>query len=159
MNLLRTKPRETSLTPTNVLTRMRDEMDRVFDRWFDRPLDLGRPADGASWMPALDIVDGEAEVTIKAELPGIAAKDVNVFISGNMLTLSGEKDESKEEKGENFYVSERRFGSFRRTVELPQGVDADKVTAEQDNGVLTVRFPKLKIARPKQVPIQATAKA
>lgn len=159
MNLLRRKPNEASSAPTNMLTRMRDEMDRVFDRWLDRPLDLDWPANGESWMPALDVIDGDAEVTIKAEVPGMAAKDVNVSISGNVLTLSGEKDDSKEKKGENFYVSERRFGSFRRTVELPEGVDADKVTAEQTNGVLTVRIPKPKTAKPKIVPVQTTAKA
>lgn len=153
MNLLRRKPNEASLAPTNMLTRMRGEMDRVLDR----PLDLSWPTNGESWMPALDVIDSETEITIKAEVPGMAAKDVNVSISGNVLTLSGEKEESKEEKGENFYVSERRFGSFRRAVELPEGVDADKITAEQTNGVLTVRIPRSKAAKPKSIPIRTMA--
>jgi HSP20 family protein len=158
MNLLRTKPREKALAPSNVLMRMRDEMDRMFDRWFDRPMELAWPANGESWNPTLDVIDNEAEITIKAEVPGIAAKDVNVSVSGNVLTLSGQKDESKEEKGENYYVSERRFGSFQRSVELPEGADTERVTAEQDNGVLTVKIPKLKSAQPKQIPVKANAK-
>lgn len=157
MNVLRRRPTETTLAPVNLLTRMRDEMDRVFDRWFDRPLEFAWPGNGKDWMPALDVIDSENEVTIKAEVPGMAAKDVNVSITGNMLTLSGQKDESKEEKGENFYVSERRFGSFQRSIELPDGVDADKVSAEQTNGVLTVKVPKLRSAKPKNVPVKTTS--
>ena len=158
MNLLRRKPSETSLVPTNMLARMRDDMDRVFDRWFDLPLDLGWRTNGESWMPPLDVIDGENEVTIKAEIPGMAAKNVDVSISGNRLTLSGQKDESTEEKGESYRVSERRFGSFQRSFELPDGVDAEKVNAEQSDGVLTVKIPKLKPAKSKRVPIKATVK-
>ena len=155
MNLLRRKPSATSLAPANMMTRMRDEMDRVFDRWFDRPLDLAWPTNGKGWMPALDVIDNESEVVVKAEIPGIPAKDVNVAISGNRLTLSGEKDESKEEKGENFYVSERSFGSFQRAIDLPDGIDAEKVTAEHADGVLTVKIGKLKTAKPKHIPVKA----
>lgn len=156
MNLLKTRPRETGLTAGTMLARVRDEMDRVFDRWFDRPLHLSLHTNGETWMPALDVTDSEIEITVKAEVPGMAAKDVSVAITGNTLTLSGEKDETKEEKGESFYVSERRFGSFRRSVELPDGVDADKITAEQTNGVLTIRIPKLKTAKPKHIPVKSS---
>jgi HSP20 family protein len=138
-----------------MLSRVRDEMDRVFDRWFERPLQAAWATNGENWMPALDVIDSETEVTIKAEVPGMAAKDVNVSVIGNTLTLSGEKDESKEEKGENFYVSERRFGSFRRSIELPEGIDADKIAAEQSNGVLTIKIPKLRTAKPRHVPVKA----
>lgn len=157
MNFLRTKPRETSLTPSTMLARVRDEMDRVFDRWFDRPLHAETQISGETWTPSLDVIDSETEITLKAEVPGMAAKDVIVAITGSTLTLSGEKDETKEEKGENFYLSERHFGSFRRSVELPDGVDAEKITAEQTNGVLTVKIPKLKTAKPKHVPVKASS--
>ena len=155
MNLLRRKPSDSALGPNTMLARVRDEMDRAFERLFDRPLHLGWPTSGENWIPALDVSDSETEVTIKAEVPGMAAKDVNVSITGNTLTLSGEKDESKEEKDESFYVSERRFGSFRRSVELPEGVDADKISAEQNNGVLTIKIPKLKTAKPRHVQVKA----
>jgi len=159
MNLLRTKPRETALAPTTMLSRMREEMDHVFDRFVREPLDFAWPSNGKSWMPALDVIDNETEVTIKAEVPGMTAKDVDVSISGNRLTLSGKKDESKEEKGENYFVSERHFGAFHRSLELPEGVDPEKITAEQDNGVLTVKIPKLRTAKPKHIAVKTGAKA
>lgn len=158
MNLLRTKPRELA-APTGMLSRMRDELDRVFDRFVREPFDLAWPGNGSNWMPALDLVDGETEVTIKAEVPGMSAKDVDVSVSGNMLTLSGRKEESKEDRGENYFISERRFGAFQRTIELPEGVDAEKIVAEQENGVLTVKIPKLKTAKPKHIAIKSPTKA
>jgi HSP20 family protein len=110
-------------------------------------------------MPALDVTDSESEITIKAEVPGMAAKDVDVSISGNMLKLSGQKEECKEEKGENCYVSERRFGSFHRSIELPEGIDAERAAAVQDNGVLTIKIPKLMTAKPKHIPVKTAVKA
>lgn len=158
MSLLRTKPRETVLAPPTTLTRMRDEMDRVFDRFVREPLDFVWPGDGKNWMPALDVIDNETEITVKAEVPGMAAKDVDVSITGNNLRLSGQKDECKEEKAENCYLSERRFGSFQRSIELPEGVDSERISAEQDNGVLTIKIPKLRTAKPKHIPVKAPAK-
>jgi HSP20 family protein len=158
MSLL-TKSRPSAIAPPTTFTRMRDEIDRVFDRFVRDPLDYVWQGEGRAWLPALYVTDGEAEVTIKAEVPGMAAKDVDVSISGNLLTLSGHKEEAKEEKGENFYVRERRFGSFHRSIELPEGVDSEKVSAEQDNGVLTVKIPKLRAAKPKHIPVKATIRA
>jgi HSP20 family protein len=156
MNKVQIRPREMAMAPGSMLVQMRNEMDRVFNRFIGEPLDFGLLGNGMKWMPALDVIDGETEVIIQAEVPGIAAKDVDVSISGNWLTLSGKKEESKEEKADNYSVSERWFGSFQRAVELPEGTDSDKVTAEQTNGVLTVRVPKLKAAKPKHVPIKGT---
>jgi HSP20 family protein len=136
------------------LTRMRDEMERVFDRFVRDPFELAWSGDGTSWAPTVDVIDGENEITIKAEVPGIPAKEVDVSISGDILTLSGKKDETKEEKGENYFISERHFGSFERSIELPEGVDPEKISAEQNNGVLTVKIPKLKTAKPKHVPVK-----
>lgn len=145
------------MTPATALVRMRDEMDRVFDRFVRDPLDFVWAGDGRTWTPSMDMAETENEVTIKVELPGMTAKDVDVSISGNRLTLSGKKDESREEKGENFYVNERRFGSFQRMMELPDGVDPEKIAAEQENGVLTIKVPKLKAAKPKHIPVKALA--
>jgi len=156
MNTLRMKSREHSLAPTRMLVRMRDEMDRVFERFFQEPLDISLAGDGKTWMPALDVIDNEMDVTVKAELAGIAPKDIDVSVSGNTLMLSGRKDETKEEERENYYVSERRFGSFQRSIDLPDGVDVEKLTAEHNNGVLTVKIPKLKTAKPKHIPVKAS---
>ncbi|HEY3244382.1 MAG TPA: Hsp20/alpha crystallin family protein [Phycisphaerae bacterium] len=108
---------------------------------------------------ALDVKDSESEVIVKAEIPGVDAKNVDISLSGNVLTISGQKEELKEEKGEDYFVSERNFGSFRRSLELPQTVDPEKITAEQDNGVLTVKIGKLKIAKPRRIPVKVMAKA
>jgi len=154
MNLLRSKPKDTLVPSTPTLSRMRDEMERVFDRFVRDPFDLVVHPEHRTWLPALDVIDNESEIVVKAEVPGMAAKDVNVSISGNRLILSGEKQESKEQKSEGCYISERSFGAFHRSIELPEGIDPDKVSAEQTDGVLTVRIPKLKTAKPKHIPVK-----
>lgn len=155
MNLLRNKPKEMVSPSYPTLGRMRDEMERVFDRFVRDPFDLVVHPDRKTWMPALDVTDTETEIVVKAEVPGMSAKDVHVALSGNRLTLSGEKEETKEEKSECCYVSERSFGSFHRIVELPEGLDPDRVTADQSDGVLTVRIGKLKSAKPRHIPVKA----
>jgi HSP20 family protein len=153
MNKLQISPRET-MGP--MMTQMREEMDRMFNRFLGEPFAFSRRDNGMKWMPAVDVIDRPDEVIVKVEVPGIAAKDVDVSISGNWLTLSGHKEETKEEKSDDYSVSERRFGSFRRLLELPEGVDAEKITAEQTNGVLTVKVPKSKKVMPKHVPVKGT---
>ncbi len=95
-----------------------------------------------NWVPDVDIIDGEREVTVRAEIPGIDPKDLEVTVSGDVLTISGQKSEEKEERGKAFFRSERRYGAFRRSLMLPPRVDPLKVSAEVDKGVLTVRIPK-----------------
>jgi len=154
MNLLRTKPRELGTTNMPTLARMRDEMDRVFDRFLRDPFEAMWRPERMSWMPALDVTDTENEIVIKAEVPGMAAKDVNVTLTGNRLTLSGEKEDTKEEKRQGCYINERNFGSFQRIIELPEGVDPEKINAEQTDGVLTVKIGKLKAVKPKHVQVK-----
>ena len=141
------------------MARFRDEMDRTLERFFTEPFGAmetkaGRTVD---WLPALDIGETDAEVTIRAEVPGIPAKDINLSITGNVLTISGEKEQKEEQKKENFYQCERRFGSFRRVLELPETVDADKISAEADNGVVTIKIAKKPGAKPRQVEIKPAA--
>lgn len=143
------------------LARLRDEMDRSFDRLFSEPLGAIEPralrAEG--WMPAIDVSESDGEVLIRAEAPGIAAKDLEISVSGRALLISGKKEETTEKKDENFYHCERRFGSFRRVIDLPETADTDKITAEADNGVVTVRVAKKPGAKPKQVEIKPAAGA
>ena len=107
-------------------------------------------------MPRLDLVEDENGFRITAELPGMTDKDVQVSMSDHTLTISGEKKEEKETKDKQVYRSERAYGSFRRVVELPGEVDADKVNASFANGVLTIEMPKSKEAQEKvrQIPVQ-----
>lgn len=142
----------------SALSRFRAEMDRLFERFFRDPWSVFDETSWASswgWNPALDVIDGEKEVTVRAEIPGVDPKDVEVTVSGNLLTIAGEKKDVSEEKGKNFYRSECSYGSFRRSVALPEGVDADKVQAEYSNGVLTVRVAKSKTAAPRKITVTA----
>jgi HSP20 family protein len=154
MNLLKDRPRSIMGPSTPTLARMRDEMERAFNRFVRDPFDLVVPPEQRSWMPALDVTDTDAEIIVKAEIPGMTAKEINVSLTGNRLTLSGEKEERKENKDECCYISERRFGSFFRVIELPEGIDPEKITADQADGVLTVKIAKSKAAKPKHIPVK-----
>jgi HSP20 family protein len=119
-------------------------MDRLFEGFFRDPWMAPSEPMAASgiWSPDVDVVDGEREVMIRAEIPGIDPKDLDVSVSGDTLSVSGEKKEEEQERGKAYVRSERRYGAFRRTLPLPAGIDSRQVSAEYDNGVLTIRIPK-----------------
>lgn len=132
---------------------LRREIDRLFDDFrpfgwrlpLKRPtFDIDLPASLRGWSvnPAFDLVEKKGEYEITAELPGIEEKDVDIKLSNGVLTIKGEKSESKEEKDNDRYLSERRYGSFQRSFQVPDGVDAEKVEASFAKGILTVRLPK-----------------
>jgi HSP20 family protein len=134
------------------LATLQREVDRIFDdfnrgtwRWPFAGA-LREPAWGRelTWgtTPAVDVAERDDAYEITAELPGMDEKDIELTISDGMLTIKGEKSEEKEEKKKDYYVSERRFGSFERSFSLPEGVDADKIEAAFSKGVLTVTMPK-----------------
>lgn len=112
---------------------------------------------GFNVTPAIDIVEKEKTFEITAELPGLDAKNIDLQLSDNVLTIKGEKQEEKEEKTKDRYVSERRYGSFRRSLQVPGSVDAAKIEANFKNGVLTVVLPKSAEAQQKQKTIPVTA--
>lgn len=139
------------------LSRLRDEMDRTIDRFITEPFGLGelQPAlRTEGWLPPLDVSETENEVTIRAEIPGVSAKDLDISVTDSMLAISGQKEEMDEKKDENFYRCERRFGAFRRVVELPETVDPDKVNADIENGVLNIRVAKKPGAKPRHVEVK-----
>ena len=143
---------------SSALGLFRSEMDRLMDRFFSDPwsmFDHDVLRSDTGWAPSFEVVDGDKEVTVRAEIPGVDPKDVEITVLGNVLTVSGEKKESREEKGKNVWRSECSFGSFRRSVELPAGVDAQKVSADHKNGILTVRVGKSESAAPKRIPVSA----
>jgi HSP20 family protein len=132
---------------------LRREIDRVFEDFdggfwpssFPRSLFDGKPFERVSsaWnAPAVDIVEKEKSHEISAELPGLDEKEIEVNVANGGLTITGEKREEKEEKEKDYYLKERRYGSFKRYFALPDGVDADKIEASFKNGVLTVSLPK-----------------
>ena len=139
----------------NPLLDLQRDMNRVFDdvfRGFDLPQAFCR---SATW-PSIDLAETDTEYKLTAELPGLEEKDVELTLRENMLTLSGEKRDEREERNEGRYYAERFVGRFSRTIPLPEEVDPDKVAAAFKNGVLTVVMPKSHQAREtsKRIPIQ-----
>jgi HSP20 family protein len=142
------------------LQTFRDEMDRLFDSffsgspWGSRGLSL---ASGEPWssfgsmletrFPAVDVAESEAAYKITAELPGMEEKEVEVTLAGNTLSIRGEKKDDREEKKEDYYLSERRYGSFQRSFTLPSDADPEKVDATFKAGVLSITIPKRDDAR------------
>lgn len=139
------------------ITKFQDAVSDMFNRFFEGPDAWLPDLEGRTWWPLLDIAERENELLVKAELPGMKPEDLNVSVEGNVLTIDGEKIVSEEEKKENFYHNERRFGAFRRTVTLPTSVDADNIQASYDNGVLTIVIPKSEAAKPKKIKVREHA--
>lgn len=142
-----------SLMPWSGMTGFRQEMDRLFDRflesrWEDMPV-LGE------WVPKVDLSETKDAIVVKAEVPGMDAKDIQVQLQENVLTVTGEKKQEKEEKDERYHRVERSYGSFTRSMRLPAGVEAGKVNATFKNGVLTVTLPKTAAAKATPIPVKA----
>jgi HSP20 family protein len=158
MNLIpwRNKHRGGDKQELSSLAEFRREMDQWFDSFFSDPWSSTQSAFGAmnAWSPAVDIRETENEVTVKAEVPGIDPKDLDITVAGNVLMLSGEKREETEKKVKDVYHTERRFGSFRRMVQLPSDVDPQNVAAHYENGVVTIGLKKRPDAVPKRIPVK-----
>ena len=126
----------------------------------NRLLNLAWSRDGSEeltdgiWQPPVDIYEDEAVVMIKAELPGIDQKDIDVRIEGNTLTLRGERKQEHSIQKENYHRVERYYGTFQRSFSLPNTVDTEKIRAACDKGVLTITLPKKKEAKPKQINVE-----
>jgi HSP20 family protein len=135
------------------LSRLRGEIDDLFHRFFHDPFELGTASRGIRG-PQLDLAESENEVVVKAEVPGVDPKDVDIHVAGNVLTIRGEKKEDREERGKDFHLVERQYGSFHRSIPLPTSVDPDRVAAEYKNGVLTVTLTKHPDAKPKRIPVR-----
>jgi HSP20 family protein len=141
--------------PFREVSRLRNEMDRLWDDYFGPGRRALRPLEEA-WMPAVDVSESGDKITVKAEIPGMEAKDIEISMVGDTLTIKGEKKVEKEEKEENYHMVERSYGSFTRAMKLPAPVDPDKVEATYKNGVLTVVLPKKEEVKPKSIEIKAT---
>jgi len=107
------------------------------------------------WVPVVDVMETDEEFQISAELPGVEKKDVKLSVENGVLLISGRR-EQEEEKGKRYHKIERAYGNFARSFTVPETVDAEKVTAEFKNGVLTVRLPKSEKARPKSIEVKVT---
>jgi HSP20 family protein len=139
--------------PVRELNTIQSEMNRLFNTFFEP----SGPGNGGSslrrWIPAMDLVETKDDFVLRADLPGLTEKDVNIEVEHNVLTVSGERKAEHEERKEGYYRVERASGSFSRSLTLPEGVDPSAVRASFENGVLEVRVPKPEERKPQKVAI------
>ena len=136
--------------PAREIESLQSDMNRLFDGFFG-PRGNGNGI--RRWLPAMDLVEAEGDLILRADLPGVDEDDVAIEIRDGVLTISGERKAEHEDRREGFHRVERAFGSFSRSLTLPKGVDADAVTAHFERGVLEVRVPKPAERKPKRVEI------
>jgi HSP20 family protein len=139
--------------PSRDIDSLQSEFNRVFDSF------LGNSAGSGArrWVPAMDLVESDDHLVLRADLPGLSTDDVNIEVKDNVLTVSGERRAEHTDKSDGYYRVERAFGSFSRSLSLPRGVDADAIGAEFSDGVLEVRIPKPEERKPHRVTIGSGA--
>jgi HSP20 family protein len=138
--------------PLRELGSLQNEMNRLFNTVFDAP----GPANGGTmrrWMPAMDLVETDEHFVLRADLPGMSEDDIKLEFEDGTLTVSGERRAEHETKNEGYYRVERAFGAFSRSLTLPEGIDAEAVSASFDRGVLEVRIPKPEERKPRRIEI------
>jgi HSP20 family protein len=135
--------------------KLRDAMDRLINDSFVRPF---WPFDTTAGAFSLDMYETADSVVVKAAVPGIKAEDVNITVSGDLLTIQGETRQEEEMKESTYHVRERQYGSFSRTISLPSMVVADKAEAEFENGILKLTLPKAEEAKPKVITVKPKKK-
>jgi HSP20 family protein len=160
MTLERRKP-EKGLT-VGQSSREMDEVGRRFEDIFGRPFLPGIwrafPSEEMVWAPAIDVLEEEDKFTVKAELPGVKEEDLNVSVAGGTLTIEGEKKAESEVKKKGYYYSEASYGSFSRSITIPSTVDASKIEANYDKGVLEITLPKAPEIKPKKITVATKKK-
>ena len=137
--------------PLTELSSMRRHMDHLMDSFFGMEnikKDL--------WAPNVDVTETEDEIVVRADIPGIEEKELSISLSGDNLIVKGERKEEKESKGKHFHRIERAYGSFQRTIPMPVAVDAEKIEAECNKGVLEVHLPKKEEAKAKEIPVKVS---
>ncbi len=140
--------------PARELQTIQQEMNRLFNTFFDAPATGGNGGTGTRrWVPAMDLVETDDHFVLRADLPGLDESDVKIEVQENVLTLSGERSFEHEAKKDGFYRVERGSGHFSRSLTLPKDVDVDAITATFDKGVLEVRVPKPEERKPRRVQI------
>jgi HSP20 family protein len=146
-NLTRWEPARETMT-------LREAMDHLFDDAFTRPFSVMRNG-GSTWStPAIDMYQTNNEVVVKAALPGIKADEVQINVTGDVLTLRGETKQEEEKKDKAWHIREQRWGAFERSVQLPSGVISEKAKADFDNGILTITLPKSEAVKPKTITVK-----
>jgi HSP20 family protein len=136
--------------PSRDVTDIQQEMNRLFDSFFGRPMAATAER---MWLPLCDMYETRDDLTVTFELPGVREKEVHISVTGDVLTLKGERKWEKEIEEESYHRLERVYGKFERSVPLPVPVQADKVTATYRDGVLEIKLPKAEEVKPKEIKI------
>ncbi len=142
--------------PLRELNSLQSEMNRLFNTVFDQPSGTSGTV-MRRWMPAMDLAESGDHFVLRADLPGMSEDDVSIEFEDGTLTVSGERKAEHEEENQGFHRVERSFGAFSRSLTLPQGIDADAVTASFDRGVLEIRIPKPEQRKPRRIEIARDA--
>ena len=142
-----------ALAPWRGMDVLRQEMERVFDRFFEPRWDEFEA--GGAWAPKLDVSETKDAYMVKAEIPGVDQKDLSVSLQNQILTIKGEKHKEKEEKDEKYHRVERSWGEFTRAIALPGAADTENVNATFKDGVLTITLPKTPAAKGTTIPVKA----
>lgn len=143
--------------PAAELNSLQAEMNRLFNSLFDSPT---RPSSGQTtrrWIPAMDLVESGEDYVLRADLPGVSEQDINIELEAGVLKISGERKSARTEEQSGYRRLERSYGSFSRSLTLPDGVDADAVQATFDKGVLELRIPKPEQVKPRKVTISVAS--
>jgi HSP20 family protein len=140
--------------PFRDMVSMRSQMDRIMDEWLRASNNLESGENGNALRLALDVSENDSDFIVKASVPGIHPEDLDVSFNENMLTIKGELREEHTDENERFHLRERRFGQFVRSISLPVAVDADKIDAHYENGILTLTLPKAEETRPRKISVR-----
>jgi HSP20 family protein len=140
------------LRPFRDFEGIKKEMEHFWDSFFDVE-SRTRGEEGRSWFPSLDVSETKDEIVVKAEVPGMDPKDLEISLSDGVLHIRGEKKQEREEKEEDYHLRERNYGFFARSLRLPMEVNHDKINASYKNGVLKIVLPKSEEARKKEIKI------
>ena len=138
--------------PVREMMTLREAMDRLFDDAFTRPLNI---RDGGWSAPAVDMYQTDDDVVVRVAIPGFKADEVQINVTGDVLTLRGEMKREEEKKDKAWHIREHRSGSFERSIPLPTNVTADQANADFENGILTITLPKVEEVKPKTINIKA----
>lgn len=153
MNLTPWKKQTSLSTPASPMNELQHEMNRLFGRFFADNTPFFEPFTA---FPPVSVSENDKAFTVTAEIPGIAADELDVRVDGTMLTIRGEKKNEKKEEKDNWYRMERSYGSFIRRIELPSAVDTAHAEASLDKGVLTLKLPRAASDKAKAIKVQAT---
>ena len=150
MYLTRTRRAEPGTDLFSNLTRLNHMMDQAFNGWDGEAV-------GSAWTPSVDVREDKEHLTITVDLPGVKPEDVKISLENQLLTIRGERRQTTEQKDERWHRYERSYGSFERSFTLPSTVDAERIQATTEHGVLTIALPKAERARPREIPVKASA--